>query len=299
MIKLEFKKNILSVYFMISIFLLYITFLFGDSGQVLLDDTSTTIVGAIWSKLHGNWKMCGDSSFLVRMNAMWSDNPYLPILMPLICGLPGAMIYLEEVRTGNKRLLLVRCSRKSYYVSKIVANIVCAVLISVLSISLYYITLVIFFDNIPVTDDSFQIVYFVFSGNMIENNKDISVFLIVYKLLKGIIYFCFYSVMCGSFCYLMTVWRKDRYIAFGGTIFLCYAQRRIVEELARKYITEGITSAGTAADILNPIFLHFAGDSGFYQNKEGLAVLLAFLIILFNYFMMVCLSQKQLDASER
>ena len=97
----------------------------------------------------------------------------------------------------------------------------------------------------------------------------------------------------------MTVWRKDRYIAFGGTIFLCYAQRRIVEELARKYITEGITSAGTAADILNPIFLHFAGDSGFYQNKEGLAVLLAFLIILFNYFMMVCLSQKQLDASER
>ena len=136
MIKLELKKNIISVYFVVSIFLLYFTFLFGDSGHVLLDDTSTTIVGAIWSKLHSNWKVCSDSSFLVRMNAMWSDNPYLPILMPLI--------YLEEIRTGNKRLILLRCSLKSYYMSKILANIVCSILISVLSIFLYYITLVIF-----------------------------------------------------------------------------------------------------------------------------------------------------------
>lgn len=298
MIKLEFKKNIISIYFVISIFLLYITFLLGDSGHVLLDDTSTTIIGAIWSKLHSNWKMCSDSSFLVRMNAMWSDNPYLPILMPLICGLPGAMIYLEEIRTGNKRLILARCSLKSYYMSKIVANIVCSILISVLSIFLYYITLIIYFDSIPVSDDSFQIIYFIFSGNMIENSKNISVFLIVYKLLKGIIYFCVYSIMCSSFCYLMTVWCKDGYIAFGGMIFLCYVQSRIVEELVRKYVIESIALAGTIADILNPIFLHFAGNSGFYQNKEGLAVIFAFLLIMFNYFMMIRLSQKQLDVSE-
>ena len=298
MIKLELKKNIISVYFVVSIFLLYFTFLFGDSGHVLLDDTSTTIVGAIWSKLHSNWKVCSDSSFLVRMNAMWSDNPYLPILMPLICGLPGAIIYLEEIRTGNKRLILLRCSLKSYYMSKILANIVCSILISVLSIFLYYITLVIFFDSVPVSDDSFQVIYFIFSGNMIENSKNISAFLIAYKLLKGIIYFCFYSIMCSSFCYLITIWCKDKYIAFGGTIFLCYLQSRVVEELLRKYVIEGVTSAGTAADILNPIFLHFAGSSGFYQNKEGLAVLFVFLIILFNYFMMIRLSQKQFDLSE-
>ena len=97
----------------------------------------------------------------------------------------------------------------------------------------------------------------------------------------------------------MVVWCRDKYTAFGGTVFICYMQSRIVEELVRKYIMEGITVAGTAADILNPIFLHFAGDSGFYQNKEGLAVLLTFSIILFYYFMTVYLSQKQLDVSER
>ena len=299
MIKSEIKKNVISVYFVISVLLLYIIFLLGDSGQVLPGGMSTTIIGAIWSKFHGNWEMCSDSSFLVRMNAIWDDNRYLPILMPVICGLPGAMVYLGEIGTGNKRLILTRCSLKSYYISKIVANFVCSVLISVFSIFLYYITLVFFFDHIPVSDDSFRIIYFVFSGNMPENSKDISWYLIIYKLLKGILYFCFYSVMCSSFCYFMAVWCRDKYTAFGGTVFICYMQSRIVEELVRKYIMEGITVAGTAADILNPIFLHFAGDSGFYQNKEGLAVLLTFSIILFYYFMTVYLSQKQLDVSER
>lgn len=299
MIKSELKKNVISVYFVISVLLLYITFLLGDSGQVLPGRTSTTIIGAIWSKFHGNWEICSDSSFLVRMNAIWNDNHYLPILMPVICGLPGAMIYLGETGTGNKKLILTRCSLKSYYISKIVANFVCSVLISVFSIFLYYITLVFFFDNIPVTDDSFRIIYFVFSGNMVENSKDISWYLIIYKLLKGILYFCFYSVMGGSFCYFMAVWSRDKYTAFGGTIFICYMQSRIVEELMRKYVMEGVTSAGTAADILNPVFLHFAGYSGFYQNKEGLAVLISFLIILFHCFMMIYLSQKQSDVSER
>ena len=179
MIKLELKKNIINVYLVISILLLYFTFLFGDSGHVLLDDTSTTIIGAVWNKFHNNWKMCSDSSFLVRMNAMWSDNTYLPILMPVICGLPGAMIYLEEIRTGNKRLILCRCSLKNYYISKILSNIVSSIVISCVSIFLYYVTLIIFYDNVPISDDSFQIIYFVFSGNMIQNSKDISLFCIV------------------------------------------------------------------------------------------------------------------------
>lgn len=298
MIKLELKKNIINVYLIISILLLYFTFLFGDSGHVLLDDTSTTIIGAVWNKFHNNWKMCSDSSFLVRMNAMWSDNTYLPILMPVICGLPGSMIYLEEIRTGNKRLILCRCSLKNYYISKILSNIVSSIVISCVSIFLYYVTLIIFYDNIPISDDSFQIIYFVFSGNMIQNSKDISLFCIVCKLIKGIVYFCFYSVMCGSFCYFMAVCCKDKYTAFGGSIFLCYVQSRVVEELFRKYVTDGATIAGTAADILNPIFLHFAGNSGFYQNREILAVLLAFLFCIFNFGGGIFLSQKQLDISE-
>ncbi len=47
MIRSELKKNIINVYLFISILLLYVTFLFGDSGHVLLDDTSKTIIGAM------------------------------------------------------------------------------------------------------------------------------------------------------------------------------------------------------------------------------------------------------------
>ena len=64
------------------------------------------------------------------------------------------------------------------------------------------------------------------------------------------------------------------------------------------YVTDGATIAGTAADILNPIFLHFAGNSGFYQNREIWAVLLAFLFCIFNFGGGIFLSQKQLDISE-
>ena len=298
MIRSELKKNIINVYLFISILLLYVTFLFGDSGHVLLDDTSTTIIGAIWSKFHGNWKMCSDSSFLVRMNAMWSDNTYLPILMPVICGLPGTMIYLEEIRTGNKRFILCRGSLKNYDIAKILSNIVSSIVISVVSICLYYIRLIIFYDNVPVSEDSFQIIYFIFSGKMIQNSKDISLLLIICKLIKGIVYFCIYSVMCSSFCYFMAVCCKDKYTAFGGSIFLCYVQSRIVEEFLRKYVIEGVAAAGTAADILNPVFLHFAGSSGFYQNREYVAVLVAVLFCAFNFFLTIYLSRKQLDISE-
>lgn len=299
MIRLELKKNIVNIYLVISIFLLYLTFLFGGSGHVLLDDdTSTTIISAIWSKLHGNWKMCSDSSFLIRMNAMWSDNTYLPILMPVICGFPGMMIYLEEIRTGNKRFILSRGSLKSYYISKILSNIVCSIVISGVAIFLYYVTLIIFYDNVPISDDSFPIIYFIFSGDMIQNSRDISLALIACKLMKGIGYFFLYSVMCSSFCYFMAVWCKDQYMTFGGCIFLCYMQSRVVEELYRKFVLEGVRTAGIAADILNPIFLHFAGNSGFYQNREIVAVLVAVLFCVFNFYLMILFSQKQLDIGD-
>ena len=75
-------------------------------------------------------------------------------------------------------------------------------------------------------------------------------------------------------------------------------QSRIVEEFLRKYVIEGVAAAGTAADILNPVFLHFAGSSGFYQNREYVAVLVAVLFCAFNFFLTIYLSRKQLDISE-
>lgn len=300
MIQSELKKNIISIYFVFSVFLLYVLFLMGDTGPFYADNSSVTIIGAIWGRLHGKWNISVASSFLVQMDGMWTGNPYLSVMMPLVCGLPGAMVYLEEIKTGNKKFLLARSSLRQYHVSKIVANLISSVLTSLFSISLFYVTLVFFFDRIsPSQDfDIFQIVYVSFCGKLVEDVGGISYLLIVCILLKSILYFSLYSMVCASFCYCMAVWCKDKYIAFGSTIFLCYLQSRIEEEVARIYVTEGVAAAKIPADILDPVFLHYAGRSGFYQNKEALAVLLAILLVSLYCFMMIHLSKRQFDVSE-
>lgn len=300
MVKLEIKKNIVSIYFLISVLLLYLIFMLGDSGHVLSDDRlTTTIIGAIWNKYHGNWKMGFDSSYLTRMYSMWTDNRYLPVLMPVICGLPGAMHYFEEINTTNKRLILARCSRKEYYLSKIAANLTCAVSVAVAVIFLYYITLFLLFDHVPLSDESFLTIYFSISGKWVEQTEDISMSIIYINLFKGILYFCLYAVISSSFCYMMAVWCRDKYIAFGGMIFLCYMLCRIQEELARKFVADGISAAGPISDIFNPNFLHFAGKSGFYENKEIPAVCLSIILPVFYYLIVFLISEHSLDVSER
>lgn len=97
MIRLEIKKSIKSRYFLIAVALLYIMFMLGDSGQVLGDETSTTILQAIWNKFHGNWTKGFSSSYLTPMDSMWQDNAYLPVVMPVICGFPSVINYLSLI----------------------------------------------------------------------------------------------------------------------------------------------------------------------------------------------------------
>lgn len=300
MIRLEIKKNIMSVYFVLSVLILYLIFMSGNSGYVLPDENAaTSIIGAIWNKLHGNWRMNSDSSYLVRMYHIWTDNRYLPVLMPIVCGLPCAMHYFEEIKTTNKRFMLVRCSKKEYFLSKITANLVCAVAVAVMAVGLYYVTLYCLFDKIPHSDDSFATVFFVLTGMEIEQAKEASMIALYVALLKGVVYFCLYAGICSSFCFMMAVWCRDKYIAFGGIIFVCYMQCRIAEELARKYVADGVLAAGPAADVISPNFLHYAGRSGFYENKEFLALGITFFLLLCFCFATVWLASRQLDVSER
>ena len=113
MIRLEIKKSIKSRYFLIAVALLYIMFMLGDSGQVLGDETSTTILQAIWNKFHGNWTKGFSSSYLTPMNNMWQDNAYLPVVMPVICGFPSVINYLEEISTKNKRMITIASTGKT------------------------------------------------------------------------------------------------------------------------------------------------------------------------------------------
>lgn len=304
MIGLEIKKNIKSIYFVISVVLLYIMFLLGDSGQVLRGETSTTIIQAIWSKFHGNWCKGVSSSYLVCMNNMWTGNEYLPILMPIICGFPSVANYLEEIVTKNKRMIFSRCNFREYYVAKIVANVATAIVVSVTAIILFYITLMIGYDNIPITDESFPIIYFIFSGKMIdeiEGVQQISMPLIYMQLFKGILFFSLYSVINSSFCFFVSVLLQDKYMVLGGTIAVSYLQCRIYGELCRKYLKEGDVFVGRISDLLNPCFLHCAGSatSGFYQHKTWLALMVAFIMISFNFWLAIYVSRKKIDITER
>lgn len=299
MLRLEMKKSIFSIYFGISILLLYLMFLLGNSGQVLMNGTSTTVVNAIWNKFHGNWRMCSDSSYFVRMFHMWTDNRYLPVLMPFICGMPSVAIYLEEIKTGNKKFMLSRCTRKEYLVSKIVSNAAVSILLSFLAVALYYLTLYLFYDRIPMTDSEFAIVHFVFSGELQDDVSGLSMIPVYIGLIKGVLYFFVFGVMNSSFCLMMGSLCKDKYTAFGGTVFLRYLQCRILEELVVKYISDGVELAGTLADIVNPVYLHYAGRSGFYQDKEWLALFVGIGFIVFHYLVYIWVSGKELDASER
>lgn len=300
MLKAELKKSVGSVYFLISVLMLYAAFLLGDSGQVLPGGSSTVVAGAIWNKLHGNWQAGLGSSYLIRMDAMWTDNGYLPVLMPVICGLPCVLPYLDEVRAGNKRMILVRSSLKKYYAAKIAAVFICAVLTALLSVALYYVTLFIFYDGIPVSDDLFRLVYTLFlHGDMVAESGDVSMAPVLAELLKGVLYFCIYAVINGLFCYFMAVCCRNGYVAFGGAVFISYMQRRIVDELLRKYILEGAELAGKIGNVLDPVFLHCAGVNGFYADKEALAVIVALGMILFFCFMIVFVSKRSIDIGER
>lgn len=297
MVRLEIKKNIQSFLFVISVLLLYVVFLLGDSGNILPNGT-TTILGAIWNKYHGNWLICSDSSCLVRMYSMWTDNIYLPVLLPILCGLPGVKKYLEEVETGNKKFILSRCSLKEYYFSKTMGNMLSAVMVVFVAVIFYYATLFIFFDHITFQHESFSNIYFVLTGSLVEDVRQISCAAIVWSIFKGVLYFCLYAMVSASFCMWIAICCKDQYVTFGATIFLCYMQSRIVEELILKYLSDGMKKAGVIADVLNPVFLHFAGNSGFYQKKEWLAVLISILLISFYNIMIVWMSERRFDLSE-
>lgn len=299
MLVLETKKSIKNFSFLISIFLLYIIFMLGDSGAVLPGEETTTIMGAVWNKFHGNWYMCSDSSYLVRMYRMWNDNMYLPVLMPFVCGLPSVVVYLEELRTGNKRWILARCSFRRYYAAKIAANAVAAVLVSATAIVLYYVTLICFFDNVPFSHEEFPVIYYSITGVWTEDISTFSMWVICVRILKSIFCFFIYAVMNSSFCLCMAIWCRDTYAVFGGTIFVSYLQWRIFDELARKYANEGIEILGRIADIINPTFLQYAGMSGFYEDKQWLAIGIAAGIILINYSIVVLLSKKYYDVSQR
>ncbi|MCD7708402.1 MAG: hypothetical protein LUI02_00850 [Clostridiales bacterium] len=84
MIRTEIKKNICSVWFIAAIALMYLFFMLCDSGNVLPEGSATTVVSAIWNKLHGNWAAGSfTTSSLLQIDDVWTCSRYLTALAPL------------------------------------------------------------------------------------------------------------------------------------------------------------------------------------------------------------------------
>lgn len=291
MLETELKKNICSVSTVISIFLLYSIFLLGNSGEIF-PGRSMTIIQAIIMKLNGKWYSSIDSLAVLRILHIWNDNEYLPIVTPMILGIPFTSNYLEELVTHNKSFILVRTNLRDYYYMKILTQTITSVLISGGALTFYTITLIIFYDPLTEGNEWFDIVCQLIS----RSNPTIQG--IWFSIVKSDLYFILYAVLCGSFCFMVTILVRDQYLTLGTTIFLSYLQCRFITEWTRKYIEEGNILFGTLSDIFSPIFLCYAGKYGFYSDKESLAVIVAIVLIGLFYIIPYIYYQSNLDIAD-
>lgn len=295
MIREEIKKQIFSVEFVISVLLLYMVFMLGNCIGVVPDKESVSVLEAVWNKLHNNWVSGAGSLAVLQMRSVWTDNSYLPIVAPVILGLPFISRYIEEVTTQNKRLMLIRAGVKKYYLSKVISGIITCMVIAACALALYDITLLCFFDGISVNDNNglYDVVCQLLLGRSGEMSE------IYLAIVKNNLYFIIYAVICGAFCFMITVISRDKYVTLGATVLISYVQRRLYDELLMMEFIDNNESAGIIADIVNPVFLRYAGQNGFYGDKEPVALIVAVCLIAAFYSLVYIYYKKQLDISEK
>lgn len=295
MIREEIKKQIFSVEFVISILLLYMVFMLGSCIGIIPGKESVSVIEAVWNKMHNNWAGGVESLAVLKMKSVWTDNSYLPIVAPVILGLPFISRYIEEVTTRNKRLMIIRAGIKKYYLSKVVSNIITCMMIAALALALYDITLLRFFDGISVNDNNglYDVVCQLLLGRSGEMNE------IYLAIVKSNMYFIIYAVISGAFCFMITVICRDKYITLGAAVLISYVQCRLQDEFRSIHFTENSERAEIIADILDPMFLHYAGKNGFYGDKEHIALFVAVCLIGVFYGIVYIYYKQQTDISEK
>ncbi|MCD7709587.1 MAG: hypothetical protein LUI02_06910 [Clostridiales bacterium] len=300
MIRTEIKRNICSVWFVVAIALMYALFMTGDSGKVLNDWTSTTVIAAIWEKLHGNWQQdLGETSSLIKMYDVWTDSRYLPVFAPIFCSLPAMLRCRDEAESGSKRYVLARGSQMRYYAAKFIGGIISAALVMLIATAAYDVTILISYDWFPPESEEFQDAYYYFTGVATESAEDVSWPLLALNVARDRIYFCLYAAMGSALCFFFASAFRSRYTVFGSAILLCYVQDRVVDELATRSIDTGKGWMLTASYVLEPEFLRQAGRFGFYGDKEPLVLIVAAAWILLFYGLAFYVMSRCTDVGER
>ena len=306
MLKSELKKKIFTAYFWISVILLLLMFLCADAGKIFSGDESETILSLLVAKSKGKWIRSFKTYSFTLFPKFLGGNYYLPVVMPIICGLPGLMVYLEEIRSGNNRFLLGRTSRKKYYLGKLVSQAVSAALAALFAITAYLLVVTLFFDKPQTTDTDFSILYVIVKGKNPPGfpeitDADIKEMNIIYLYtLRSSLLFILYAVKSSILCIAVASFAKDSYLTVGFTVVLSYLQMRLSETVVSIEMKKSINRQKYTriSDLISPDILKHVDPFSSFEKRGWLYILITVLGVTFWIFVFVFVIEKQTDAAE-
>ena len=290
-------KKVVSPYFILSVFLLYFIFLLGRGGMVYSKYREDSIIKLTLGMIRGSCPKTYQTVFESLVKAYWSTQDYLPVVLPALAGLPALMLYLEEVKSTNKKLMLIRSSRLKCQLSELLSTAVCAMMIASLAIMMFMITMRVVFPSDP-TVTGYAMVYNYYMKRFPEGSETVPVYVVLKSSLVQYLRFMLYTVKCAFFLQALAVLTKSMQYSLGISFFFCYIQKRISEELVDYGFFHENQKAVKLSEIINAGFLKNAGIQGFYAERKLVAYLAEAGLILFWAFIYLWVNSRARDVSE-
>ena len=306
MLKSEIKKKTFTTYFWISVVLMLLMFLCSDAGRIFSGTESETVLSLLIAKSKGRWVRKFETYSFVLLQRFFTGNYYLPVVMPIICGLPGLGIYLEEIKSGNSRFLLSRTSRKKYYVGKLLSQALAAALAAFFAIVVYLVIVMLFFDKPRTSDFDFSILYVTVKGKNIPGYPEITAAdikemnIIYLYTLRSAVLFMFYAAKSSIFCLAVAALVKDSYLTVGFTVVLSYLQLRLSEAVGNSEIKKSLNRQKFTriSDLISPDILGYVNQFGSLEKRGWLYILITLLASAFWVLVYIAVNERQLDAAE-
>ena len=229
--------------------------------------------------------------------AYWCTMDYLPVVLPALVGLPALMLYLEEIKSTNKKFLLIRGSRLRSGLSELLSTAVCAQVIASLAIILFIITVRIVFPS-DAKVPGYAMVYYGYMKKMPEGNEAVTLYVVLKSGFVQYLRFLLYATKCAFFIQAVAALTKSMQYSLGISFFFCYFQKRISDELSDYGFFHNNKTAANISEIIDAGFLKNAGLNGFYEDKKIMAYCIETALILFWAAVFLLVGKKTRDASE-
>lgn len=128
------------------------------------------------------------------------------VLIAAVPTIPFAFFYVEELEKKAVYYNLIRCSKRSYYLSNIAAAVLSSVLVTVFALLIFVLVCLAFgagFENSRSLMYAYEVSVF---GEWLEDGR------LVYVLLINLLAFVAYSSPWGLLCLVISVFSKNKYV---------------------------------------------------------------------------------------